>query len=221
MRFRVSARSGEVSAILTRGDDDRCLLVLGHGAGAGMRHVFMEDLADALAHTGVATFRYQFPYMEQGSRRPNPRPVLLETVRLAVAAAAEVGDGLPLAAGGKSMGGRMTSLAAAVEPLPDVRGLVFVGFPLHPAGKPSIDRAGHLAEVPLPMLFLAGTRDTLAGLDLLHPVCEELGPRATLHVIEGADHGFHVLKRSGRTDRDVLDELGAVTGAWASQLKPC
>ncbi len=192
----------------------RCLLVFSHGAGAGMRHRFMEDAAERLADRGVATFRYQFPYMEKGSRRPDYGPILLKTVRSAVAAAGNVAGGLPLFAGGKSMGGRMTSLAAASEALNGVRGITFFGFPLHPAGKPGVARADHLGDVGVPMLFLQGTRDKLAPLDLLAPVCEGLGQRATLHVVEGADHGFHVLKRSGRTDDEVLDELVDTTRAW-------
>ena len=179
-----------------------------------MRHRFMEAAAERLADRGVATFRYQFPYMEKGSRRPDYRPVLLKTVRSAVAAASDIAGGLPLFAGGKSMGGRMTSMAAAGEPLAGLRGIVFFCFPLHPVGKPGVDRADHLGDVTLPMLFLQGTRDKLAPLDLLVPVCEGLGERATLHVVEGADHGFHVLKRSGRTDEEVLDELVDSTRAW-------
>lgn len=214
LRFSVSERIGEVSALQLHPPEARCLLVLGHGAGAGMRHAFMEAIAQRLAARGVATFRYQFPYMEKGSRRPDFRPVLLATVRAAVAAAAEAAPDLPLLAGGKSMGGRMTSQAAAESPLPGVRGLVFLGFPLHPAGKPGIERAHHLAHVPHPMLFLQGTRDRLAGLDLLTPIVQTLN-HATLHVIEGADHSFHVLKRSGRTDEEVLDELTDTLVEWA------
>ena len=155
----------------------------------------------------IATFRYQFPYMEQGLRRPSPRGVLLATVRAAMAAAAERAPGLKLFAAGKSMGGRMTSLAASEAPLPGVEAIVFLGFPLHPAGKPSTDRAAHLADVAPPMLFLQGTRDKLADLPLLEPIVRELGRRATLHIVESADHAFHVLKRSGRSDEEALDEL--------------
>lgn len=179
-----------------------------------MRHRFMEEAVERLADRGIATFRYQFPYMEKGSRRPDYRPILLKTVRSAVEAARSVSDGLPVLAGGKSMGGRMTSLAAAAGPLDGVRGVVFFGFPLHPVAKPGVERADHLADVAVPMLFLQGTRDKLAPLDLLLPVCEGLGQRATLHVVEGADHGFHVLKRSGRSDDEVLEELGDATRAW-------
>ena len=218
LRFRASASAGEVSALLRRPATARWLLVLAHGAGAGMRHPFLAALAERLAGRAVATFRYQFAYMETGSRRPDPRPLLLATVRSAVATAADLAPGLPLLAGGKSMGGRMTSGAAAKEPLPGVRGLVFFGFPLHPAGRPSTERADHLAQVAAPMLFLQGGRDTLADLDLLRPLVAGLGPRATLHEIPAADHSFHVLKRSGRTDAEILDELADATAAWAARL---
>jgi predicted alpha/beta-hydrolase family hydrolase len=157
--------------------------------------------------------------MEAGTRRPDPQPILLATVRSAVAFALEQTPRLPLMAGGKSMGGRMTSMAAAEQPLEGVRGIVFLGFPLHPAGRPSTERAQHLSDVTVPMLFLAGTRDKLAGLDLLRPVCDGLGVRARLHVVEGADHSFAVLKRSGRTDDEVLGELAATTRAWVAQVE--
>jgi hypothetical protein len=183
-----------------------------------MRHTFMEAISSRLADRGVATFRYQFPYMEAGRRRPDPPGVLLTTVRAAIAAAVEALPGTPLVAGGKSMGGRMTSRAAALDGLPDARGLVFFGFPLHAAGRPSSERAQHLADVPLPMLFLQGTRDTLADLELLRPVCEGLGPRARLHVVEGGDHSFRMLKRSGRSDGEVLDELADVVVGWVGDV---
>jgi hypothetical protein len=179
-----------------------------------MRHPFMESLARRLAAHGIGTLRYQFPYTEQGSRRPDPEPLLTATVRAAVVAGREVAGDLPLLAGGKSMGGRMTSRAAAAEPLIGVRGLVFVGFPLHPAGRPGVTRAEHLSRVTVPMLFLQGTRDTLADLTLLEPIVGRLGSRATMRVIADADHGFHVLKRSGRTDDEVLDELAAAIAGW-------
>lgn len=220
LRFPATEKSGEVSALLLRSAGARWLLVLGHGAGAGMRHAFMEALAPRLCARGIATFRYQFPYMDAGGRAPNPRPVLLETVRSAVEAAARAAPDLPLIAGGKSMGGRMTSMAAAASPLLGVRGLVFVGFPLHAAGKPSADRADHLDDVPLPVLFLQGTRDRLADMDLIRSVCDRLGARAHLHVVEGGDHSFHVLKRSGRTDDEALDELAGAVEAWAERLPP-
>jgi predicted alpha/beta-hydrolase family hydrolase len=183
-----------------------------------MRHRFMEAMSARLAAVGIATFRFQFPYMEAGSRRPDGRATLLATVRAAIAAGREAAPDLPLLAGGKSMGGRMTSLAAAEAPVAGVRGLVFFGFPLHPAGRPSTERADHLGQVDLPMLFLQGERDKLAELELLRPVCERLGDRATLHVIPSADHGFHVPKRSGRTDAEVQVELTRTVANWAAPL---
>lgn len=183
-----------------------------------MRHGFMESMAQRLAATGMATLRYQFPYIEARTRRPDPEPILFATVRAAVAVGLETAKGCPLLAGGKSMGGRMTSRAAAAEPLEGVAGLAFLGFPLHPAEKPGVKRADHLADVGIPMLFLQGTRDTLAELDLLRPVIDRLGSRATLQVIDGADHMFHVLKRSGRTDEEVLDELASAIAAWGEGL---
>ena len=181
----------------------------------------MESLAQRLARRAVATFRYQFPYLEHGSRRPDPQPVLLATVRAAVAAARAACGDLPLIAGGKSMGGRMTTLAAAEAPLEHVRGIALVGFPLHGVGRPpGIERAQHLERVSVPMLFLQGTRDTLADLDLMRGVCAGLGARALLHVVEGGDHSFHVPKRSGRTDAEALDELADQIAAWAASRAP-
>lgn len=216
--IHVSERIGRVSGILTRPSDAGVLYLLAHGAGAGMRHRFMEAIAGALAERGVATLRYQFPYTEAGARRPDPPAVLHATVRAAVATAAEVAPDLSCIAGGKSMGGRMTSGAAAREPLPGVAGLVFLGFPLHPPKRPSEDRAEHLSTVGVPMLFLQGTRDDLADLGLITGVCARLGPRATLHVVDGADHGFEVLKRSGRTDGEVLVELAETVVGWCRSL---
>jgi uncharacterized protein len=216
---RLAIRVGErrVSALWLRPSDARCLYVLAHGAGAGMTHRFLEGFAAALADRGVATLRYQFPYAEAGGRRPDPRPLLLATVRAAVAAAAERADGAVLLAGGKSMGGRMTSLADSEAPLAGVAGLVFAGFPLHPARRPGTERALHLSRVPHPMLFLSGTRDALAELRRLRPVCRKLGARAELHVVAGADHGFDVLRRSGRTSADVLAELASAVRAFADR----
>lgn len=214
--FPVGKGSGQVSGLLLRPVEARCLLVLGHGAGAGMTHPFLEALAARLAASGVATFRYQFPYMEQGRRRPDFGAILQATVCAAVEEANRRAGDLPLLAGGKSMGGRMTSLAAARQALPRVRGLVFFGFPLHPAGKPATERAEHLNEVRVPMLFLQGTRDRLAGLDLLRPVVCKLGSPAELHVIEGGDHSFAMLKRSGRTQDEAIDELATTTARWAA-----
>jgi len=209
---------GRVSGILVRPDKAKWMLALGHGAGAGMRHTFMEALAEELARAGVATLRYQFPYMEERRKVPDKPAVLTATVVAAVRAAAGVAPDLPLLAGGKSMGGRMTSQAAAERPLEGVRGLVFFGFPLHPPKQPATKRAEHLARVTAPMLFLQGTRDELADLKLLKPICKKLGERATLHVIETADHSFHVLKKSGRSDAEVLKELGEMTAKWAEGI---
>src|SRR5881275_1228069 len=196
-----------VSGLLMRPPGARWLYVLAHGAGAGMRHPFLETFARALAERDVATLRYQFPYMERRASRPDPPAVAAAAVRAAVAEAARLAPGLLLVAGGKSFGGRMTSTAQAEEPLPGVRGLVFLGFPLHPPGRPGDSRAEHLAQVQIPMLFLQGTRDDFADLQLLRPVVNRLGERATLHVVEGGDHSFKVLKRSGRTESDAMDEL--------------
>jgi predicted alpha/beta-hydrolase family hydrolase len=217
-RFRVGERIGEVSARLLLPRDARALVVLAHGAGADMNHPFMEGIAARLARRGLATFRFQFPYAEAGRRSPSPGPVLRATVRAALAAGAEAAPGLPCVAAGKSMGGRMTSLLAADEEV-DALGIVFFGFPLHGAGKPpTIERGEHLAQVGLPMLFLQGTRDKLADLTLLEPLVAKLEPKATLHRVEGADHGFHVPKRSGRSDADVLDELADATRAFVDTL---
>jgi uncharacterized protein len=214
---RLLAGGVEVSTLLMLPVLARALYVLAHGAGAGMRHPFMATISGRLAARGVGTLRYQFPYMEQGGRRPDPEPLAVATVRAAVAAGRAVAGGLPLLAGGKSFGGRMTSRAAAGAPLEGVAGLVFLGFPLHPAGKPDVTRAEHLARVALPMLFLQGTRDTLADLARLEPVLRDLGGRATLRVLEHADHSFHVPKRSGRTDDQVLDELADAVAGWAGE----
>jgi predicted alpha/beta-hydrolase family hydrolase len=214
LEIEVGDRIGAVSGLLLRPADAWLLYVLAHGAGAGMRHRFMEAVAEALAVRGVATLRYQFPFTQAGARRPDPPGVLEATVRAAVAAARTAAPTLPLVAGGKSLGGRMTSNAQARRPLADVAALVFLGFPLHPPKQPGVSRADHLDRVELPMLFLQGTRDELAHLDLLRPVCQRLGDRATLHVIEGGDHGFDVLKRSGRTETDVMDELATTAADW-------
>jgi predicted alpha/beta-hydrolase family hydrolase len=206
----------EVSALWLRPAQANWLLVLAHGAGAGMNHPFLENLAMELAAVGVATLRYQFPYVEQRRRVPDPPEVLTAVVRAAVIKAAEVSPGLPVLAGGKSMGGRMTSQAAAGAPpeFQKVKGLVFFGFPLHPPGRPGTKRAEHLARITVPMLFLQGTRDKLAELSLLRPLCANLGSRVTLREIETADHSFHVLKSSGRTDAEVLRELAQSVSTW-------
>jgi len=196
----------------------RCCYVLAHGAGAGMAHPFMAAVADELAERGIATLRYQFPYMEQGGRRPDPPALAQATVRAAVAKVGEVARGLPVIAGGKSFGGRMTSQAQAASPLDGVRGLAFLGFPLHPAGKPSSDRARHLADVKVPMLFLQGTRDTLADLAMLKPMVAGLGKRATLRLFDEADHSFHVPARTGRKDPEVRREMLDAFAAWAEKV---
>jgi len=208
-----------VNHVLVARPESKALLVLAHGAGAGMRHPFLERLAQVLGERGggVATYRYEFVYMEKRAGRPDPPAVAEARVREAVQDAARVAPGLPLFAGGKSFGGRMTSQAQAREPLPGVRGLVFLGFPLHPPGRPGTARAEHLSQVRIPMLFLQGTRDEFAGLDLWRPIVEGLGDGATLHVVEGGDHSFKVLKRTGRTETDVMNELADTITAWTGE----
>src|SRR2546423_14895068 len=218
MRIAVPG-AGEVGALLELPEKARWLLVLAHGAGAGMAHPFLASLAQRFAAAGVATLRYQFPYMEDKRRVPDSPELLTSTVAAAVRAAADAAPGLPFVAGGKSMGGRMTSQTAARGMLGGVRGLVFFGFPLHPPKRPGIKRAEHLADVKAPMLFLQGTRDEFADLVLLRPIVGKLGSRATLQVIEGADHSFHVLKRSGKSDADVLRGLVGTTCAWAERIQ--
>jgi predicted alpha/beta-hydrolase family hydrolase len=189
-------------------------LVLAHGAGAGMTHRSMAATADGLAERGLATLRYQFPYMEKGGKRVDPPPVAHAAVRAAAAEGLRRAGQVPLFAGGRSFGGRMTSQAQALSPLPGVRGLVFFAFPLHPAGKPSDERAKHLSEVTVPMLFLQGAKDTLAELDLLRPLIARLGPRATLALFDDADHSFHVPAKTGRKDAEVMAELLDTAAAW-------
>jgi predicted alpha/beta-hydrolase family hydrolase len=218
LTIAVGERRGAVSALLVRPPDAWLLYVLAHGAGAGMRHPFLETIAQRLAERGIATLRYQFPYMEQRARRPDPPAVAEAAVRAAVEEAARVAPGLPLVAGGKSFGGRMTSSAQANAPLPGVVGLVFLGFPLHPPGRTGITRAEHLDRVAVPMLFLQGTRDEFADLTLLRQVVTRVGKRATLHLIEGGDHSFKLLKRSGRTEADVMGELVGAANHWANAI---
>ena len=203
-----------VSGLLLEPASARAAYVLAHGAGAGMSHPFMTATAEQLADRGIATLRYQFPYMERGGRRPDPPGLAQATVRAAVSEAALRLPGLPLFAGGKSFGGRMTSQAQAAAPLPDIRGLAFLGFPLHPAKRPSLDRAQHLAGIQLPMLFLQGARDALAEPDLIAQAVAELGDRATLMTVPDANHSFHVPARTGRTDAQVLAGLCDAIAAW-------
>ena len=203
-----------VSGLLQTPARARACYVMAHGAGAGMDHPFMVDVARKLALRGVATLRYQFPYMERGARRPDPPQVAQATVRAAVAAALGLLPELPLIAGGKSFGGRMTSQTQAKASLQGVSGLVFLGFPLHPAGRPSQDRAEHLFDVQIPMLFLQGTRDALASLDQLEPLCKKLGRLATLKLFADADHSFHVPVRTGRKDAQVLGDVVDALAAW-------
>jgi uncharacterized protein len=213
------ANGAPVSALLMRPAAARACFVFAHGAGAGMTHPFMETVADGLCERGVATLRYQFPYMERASKRPDPPAIAQAAVRAAVAEAERQCAGLRLIAGGKSFGGRMTSQAQAVAPLAGVGGLAFLGFPLHPAGKPSNDRASHLSDIKIPMLFLQGTRDSLAELTLLEPVVKRLGPSASLHRVEAADHSFHVPARSGRNDREVMQEILDVFADWIGAIE--
>jgi predicted alpha/beta-hydrolase family hydrolase len=203
-----------VSGLLQSPPRARACYVLAHGAGAGMAHPFLSAVAGELGERGIATLRYQFPYMEQGGRRPDPPKLAHATVRAAVAEALRLLPALPLVAGGKSFGGRMTSQAQAALPLPGVRGLAFLGFPLHPAGRPSQDRAKHLFDVRIPMLFLQGTRDGLAALDQLEPLCEALGGRATLELLQDADHSFHVSARTGRKDSQLRSAMLDALAAW-------
>ena len=207
-----------VSGLLQGPTQPSACYVMAHGAGAGMRHAFMVAMANALVVESIATLRYQFPYMEHGSKRPDAPAVAHATVRAAVREASRLLPGVALFAGGKSFGGRMTSQAQAIAPLAGVRGLVFVGFPLHPSGKPSVDRARHLSAVQLPMLFLQGTRDLLAEMPLVQSVAAGLGARATLHVVADADHAFHVPARSGRRDAEVIDELAKTIARWMRTL---
>jgi len=215
---RIEVGAGRVSGLLQMPAEARCCYVMAHGAGAGMAHPFMVAVAAELAERGIATLRFQFPYMEQGGRRPDPPALAQAAVRAAVAKAGELARGLPLIAGGKSFGGRMTSQAQAAEPLAGVRGLAFLGFPLHPAGKPSDARASHLNDVTVPMLFLQGTRDALADVGLLRPAVARLGKRATLKLFDDADHSFHVPARTGRKDADVRSEMLDALAAWAEKL---
>lgn len=215
---RIDLDGEQVDGLFVRPAEPRALLVFAHGAGSDMRHAFMQAMSEALAAVGFATLRYQFPFAQRGSRRPDPRPVLLETVRAAVLHARRLAPGLPLFAGGKSMGGRMTSLAEAEDQTRGIRGIVFFGFPLHPAGQPGMARAEHLVLIDPPMLFLQGGRDRLAETPLVDQLMDNLGRGATLHRVPAADHGFHVPKSSGRNDQQVIEELAQTVAAWAAPL---
>jgi len=214
VQIAVNAKAGMVSALLVKPEKAKALLVIAHGAGAGMRHRFMEDTAAKLAELGVATLRYQFPYMEKRIKRPDSESTLTDTVRAAVATAKKLAGDLPMFAGGKSMGGRMTSLAAAKQPLDGVRGLIYFGFPLHAAGNPGAERGNHLSEIDVPMLFLQGSRDALADMKLLKPLCRKLGKQSELFVIGGGDHSFHMLKSSGKSDDEVLGAAVKKAAQW-------
>ncbi len=218
LRFLATEGTAEVSALLQRPPSAKALLLLAHGAGADMHHRFMTEIAQALVDRELACLRYQFPYAEQGRRRPDPRPRLLATVRAAAAEARRHAGDLPLVAGGKSMGGRMTSMAAAEGGLDDVLGLVFLGFPLHPAGKPGTERAEHLARVQQPMVFVQGTRDKLAELPLLRGVLAPLGDAAHLHVIEDGDHSFAVRKTRGHDPDAVLVSIADAVVGWVHRV---
>jgi uncharacterized protein len=213
-----AGKAGAVSALLLQPARPRACFVFAHGAGAGMTHPFMATVAGGLGERGIATLRYQFPYMERASRRPDPPAVAQATVRAAVAEAGRSCAGLPLIAGGKSFGGRMASQAQAAAPMAGVVGLAFFGFPLHPAGKPSIERAEHLAEIAVPMLFLQGRRDSLADLELLEPMVGRLGAPALLHLLADADHSFHVPARSGRRDDEVMQEILDAFATWVGAI---
>jgi hypothetical protein len=217
MKFLATPEKGEVSALLLRPADASHLLVLGHGASTNMRHRILQTIADRLADAAIATFRYNFPYMERGRGFDSPK-VCTATVRSAVSAAHKAAPDLPRLAGGHSFGGRMTSTAASESPLDGVHGLVFFAFPLHQPGKPDIKRAEHLRGVSVPMLFLSGTRDQLAAPELLESVCRSLGDRTTLHPLDTADHGFRTLKRSRNTGEDVFVEMARTVREWASKL---
>ena len=217
-KLKIAVGNEQVSALLLRPADAKALYLFAHGAGAGMTHKAMESNAQGLAERGIATLRYQFLYMEKGSKRPDPPRLAHAVVRAAAAEVVKLAPDLPLFGGGRSFGGRMTSQAQADEPLPGVRGLAFLGFPLHPAGKPGIERAEHLARVKVPMLFVSGDRDALAETDLLRPMVAGLGDRATLHLVEHADHSFKVAAKSGRTPADAEAEALDALAEWCLAL---
>jgi uncharacterized protein len=218
LKFTATKSSGEVSGLLLLPENPKAVLVFAHGAGAPMDHPFMNKSADSLSEEDIGSMRYNFPYTENKSKRINPAPVLMETVRSAVNAVKESAPGIPVFAGGKSMGGRMTSQAAAKSPLNEVKGLIFFGFPLHAPGRESTERGEHLMDVKIPMLFLQGTRDKLASLDLLKPIILKIGEKAELYEIEGADHSFHMLKSSGKTDEQVIKETARKISSWVDKI---
>jgi predicted alpha/beta-hydrolase family hydrolase len=217
-KISINVGSDAVSGLLLRPPQAKALYLFAHGARVGMTHRAMESNAQGLAERGIATLRYQFLYMEKGSRRPDPPPLAHAAVRAAAVEAVKLVPDLPLFAGGRSFGGRMTSQAQAKTPLPQVQGLAFLGFPLHPAGKPGVDRAEHLADVHVPMLFVSGSRDALAEMDLLKPLVDRLGERATLHVVEQADHSFNVQAKSGRTSAEAEAEALDAMAEWMLKL---
>ena len=216
--FGIPVGDGSVSALLLRPSDARAFYLFAHGAGAGMTHKAMESNANGLASRGIATLRFQFPYMEKGSKRPDPPRIAHAAVRAAAAEAMKLTQDLPLFAGGRSFGGRMTSQAQAASPIPGVRGLAFLGFPLHPAGKPGIERAEHLSRVEVPMLFISGTRDALAETELLEEVIDGLGDRATLHLVQDADHSLKAPAKSGRMPGDTEVEALDALAEWIFRL---
>ncbi len=217
-KFIATPEKGEVSSLLIRPENAKWILVLGHGASTNMRHSTLQTIAERLADVNIATFRYQFPYMERGGGGRESEAVALQTVRSAVAAAHETADDLSILVGGHSYSGRMSSMSAAQEPIEHVKGLVFFAFPLHPSGKEGTERAEHLADVTVPMLFLSGTRDKLAKLELLEPVCENLGDKVTLHLLDTADHGFKILKRSRKSDEDIFVEMARIIEEWVEHI---
>jgi uncharacterized protein len=219
IKFLASKSSGEVSGLFTLPENPHYLFLLAHGAGAGMNHPFMESMSGCLADEGIATLRYNFPYTEKKKKAPDSASILMETVCSAYRAAKEYDSSILILAGGKSMGGRMTSMAASKEMLADIKGLVFLGFPLHAPGNPSNERAEHLSNVNVPMLFMQGSKDKLADLNLLNPVIHKLGNKATLHVIENADHSFHLPKKAGKSDEEVFKEIATKIKAWSGLLK--
>lgn len=217
LKLGIPVGEGRVSGLLLRPDDAKALYLFAHGAGVGMGHPSMETNARGFAQRGIATLRYQFPYMEKGGGRPDPPRIAHSTIRAAAAASAKLAGDLPLFAGGRSYGGRMTSQAQALVPIEGVRGLVFLGFPLHPAGSPAIDRADHLEKIEVPMLFVSGDRDSLADMSLLEPLVDQLGERSTLCVIKGGDHGLRVPAKSGRTPAEAQSEALDAVASWIGE----